>query len=379
MKKIKFNFKKQIIQDKEGNQIDLSKIKTIEDLKNAIIYKIEFPYCKNCGFYQMCPYKRNTSEETCMLLDKAIRRYIDMNIKSIDYNNSYYLEEFIKSCYYFVHMSNDFLNFLGIYTDDDWNKYFESRHSNINSLFSHKILVNLSKYIESNRMVKTDRIKKFIILVEGKSDKIIISSILKSLGTLGIDFDIKNSIRIVTIEGKSKLNKQESIKDYFERFKELETDYFLFVDEDAKIEVNKLISKNIVKKNQVYYFKKELEEEYPLKELILYLEDICPDVKGLFKSSTIKTQLKRKRLKDIFKEIANQNSKTFDINKNGIKTKLAEIFSKEISNELEKSIIDSSGCQRGDWIPKSKRYNRLVERVRPLANKINKISTNFYV
>ena len=150
MKKIKFNFKKQIIQDKEGNQIDLSKIKTIEDLKNAIIYEIEFPYCKNCGFYQMCPYKCNTSEETCMLLDKAMRRYIDMNIKSIDYNNSYYLEEFIKSCYYFVHMSNDFLNLLGIYTDDDWNKYFESRHPNMNSLFSHKILVNLSKYIESS-------------------------------------------------------------------------------------------------------------------------------------------------------------------------------------------------------------------------------------
>jgi len=377
--KIKFNFKKQIIQDKEGNQIDLSKIKTTEDLKNAIIYEIEFPYCKNCGFYSMCPYKCNTKEYTCMLLDKVVRRYIDMNIKSIDYNNSYYMEEFIKSCYYFAHMSNDFLNLLGIYTDDYWNRNLESRHSSMNSLFAHKVLVGLSKYIETNRNVNVNRIKKFIILVEGECDRIIISSVLKSLGVLGIDFDIKNSIRIVSLEGKDKLRKKESIKDYFKRFRELETDYFLFIDEDAKKEARELITAGIIKKGQIYYFRRELEEEYPLKELIQNLEEICPETKGLFKISDIKSQINRERLKNILKKIANNDSKHFDITKNSVKTELAKRFSKKISEELERSVIDSSGCHRGDWTPKSKNYKRLVERIRPLANKINKISTDFYV
>lgn len=373
---IKFDFEEMIIQDKEGNQIDLSKVKTLEDLKNAIIYEIEFPYCKNCGFYSMCPYKRNTSEDTCALLDDAIRRYIDMNIKSIDYKNSYFVEEFIKSCYYFAHMSKDFLDLIGIYTDDYWNNSFESMHASMNSIFSHKILINLSKYLDSVRKTEIRRIKKFIILVEGKSDKIILSSVLKSLGVLGIDFDIKNSIRVYELEGKGKLKKKESVKDYFRRFKENETDYFLFLDKDCQIEIEDLIRSEIVKKENVFYFERELEEEYPIKKLIEKIEELEPELKGIFKINKIKEELKSKRLKEILSSIANNKNKHFNLN--NLKIELSKIISKEVSEELEKSII-AGGVHRGDLKPKSETYQKLVEKIRPLAEKIKKISTDYYV
>jgi len=374
---LKFEFKEMIIQDKEGNQIDLSKIKTLEDLKNAIIYEIEFPYCKNCGFYSMCPYKKDTSEGTCALLDPAIRRYIDMNIKSIDYTNSYYLEEFIKSCYYFAHMSKDFLDLIGIYTDDHLNYFFEGTHASMNSLFSHKILINLSKYLDSTRKTGLDRIKKFIILVEGKSDKIILKSILKSLRVLGIDFDIKNSIRFYVLEGKGRITKRDSIKDYFKRFKENGTEHFLFMDKDSEGNIQDLIREGLVEGNHVFYFENELEEEYNLDGLIKNIEKLDDSFKGVFTKNEILKKLKEdKNLKDSLTEIAKNKRKSFDLD--NFKTRLAELFAKQISEELEKSTIINR-VHRGDINPKSKNHEQLVERIRPFANMINKISQDFYV
>src|SRR3989344_1070825 len=375
-KEIKFNFEDIIIQDKEGNQIDLSKVKTLEDLKNAIIYEIEFPYCKNCGFYSMCLYKRNTSEGTCAFLDEVIRRYIDMNIKSIDYKNSYFMEEFIKSCYYFAHMSKDFLDLIGIYTDNYFNSNLESMHTNMNSLFSHKILINLSKYLDSIRKIDFKKIKKFIILVEGESDKIILSSILNSLGVLGIHFDIKNSVRFYVLEGKDRLKKKDSIKDYFKRFRETETEYFLFLDKDSEEDVNDLIREGIVNQSYIFYFERELEEEYPIKKLVKAIEEIKPDLKGIFKERIILTKLKEKKLKEILSGEAYNQSKSFNLD--DIKVELSKRISKETSEELEKSII-VGGVHMGNLKPKSKTYKKLVEKIRPLAEKINKLSTDYYI
>jgi len=223
---MEFNFEEMIIKDQFGNQIDLSKVKNLDDLKNAIIYEIEFPYCKNCGFYSQCNYK--SRGDNCALLEDAMRRYIDMNIKTINHQNGYDISEFIKSCYNLVHMFKGCLDFLGIYSDDELSEYFESGHSRANSLWGHKILINLSKYLESIRKVRLDKLKKFAIIVEGESDEIILKSVLKSLRVLGIDFDIKNSIKFYILGGKSGA-KKDRIKNHLKRFKEL------FLDKDSLV------------------------------------------------------------------------------------------------------------------------------------------------
>ena len=74
--------------------------------------------------------------------------------------------------------------------------------------------------------------------------------------------------------------------------------------------------------------------------------------------------------------IANNKRKSFGLNK--FKVNLAKLISKEVSEELEKSII-VEGVHRGGLTPKSKKYNKLVKKIKPLADKIEKISKDFYV
>ncbi len=364
------------IQNSEGSIVDLGNVKTLEELKRKIIDEIEFPYCKNCGFHPKCPIPENQKYDNCKLLEEVISRYIDMNIKSINYKNKYSLIEFVRSCYYFAHMSKDFLDLIGIYTDDHWNWFFESDHPHMNSLFSHKILIKLSKYIDSIRNVETRRLKKFSILVEGESDEIILKSILKSLSVLGIDFDIKNSVKFFILDSKYRA-KKDRIRSHLNRFRELDSEYFIFLDKDADEITTELIKEGLINKDSVFFFEKELEEEYPMDELITKIESIKPKLKGVFDIDNVKLELKNKALKKILSDTAYNKGKSFKLD--DIKIQLAKEFSENISKELEKSIIDNTGCHRGDWTPKSKKYNKIVERIRPLADKIKKISTDYFV
>ncbi|MBC8500225.1 MAG: hypothetical protein H8D38_00480 [DPANN group archaeon] len=364
------------IQNSEGNIVDLGDVKNLEELKRKIIDEIEFPYCKNCGFHPKCPIPENEKYDNCKLLEGVINRYIDMNIKSISYKNKYSLVEFVRSCYYFAHMSKDFLDLIGIYTDDHWNWFFESDHPHMNSLFSHKILIKLSKYIDSIRNVETRRLKKFSILVEGESDEIILKSILKSLGVLGIDFDIKNSVKFFILESKDRA-KKDKIRSHLKRFRELDSEYFMFLDKDAEEIVNELIKEGLINKETVFFFENELEEEYPLNELIIKIESIKPELKDIFDIEDIKKELKNKPLKKILSDVAYKQNKSFNLD--GVKIQLAKLFSEDISKELGESIIDDTGCHRGDWTPKSKNYSQIVEKIRPLVDKIKKISTAYFV
>lgn len=358
-----------------GDIVDFGNVKTTDDLKEQIRY-LGFPYCKNCGFYKQCNYK--SKNDDCGLLSEVLSNYIEMNIKSTKYKNSYDLENFIKSCFYIIHLFKDFLDWMGIYSDKELNLYLESDHPHMNSLFSHKTLIKLSKYLESVRNINPRRIKKFAVLVEGPSDKIILSKTLNGLGVLGIDFDIKNSVKIVTLDSNSRA-KKDAIKSHLRRFKELDCDYFLVLDGDAKAYADELIRANLIEKDHVLIFEKEIEDEYPLEKVIEVIEQICPQLKGKFNKDEVlnKINSKNKSIKEILESYAHEKGFSFVFN--DIKVKLAEKISQEITNELENSRKDPSGCIHGDWKPTSSTYEQLVEKIKPLAEKINDISKNYFV
>lgn len=359
------------VRNSEGKLINLGDVKNLDELKRKIISEIDFPYCKNCGFDPKCPYPGNEKyDDNCKLLEEVINRYIDMNIKSIDYKNKYSLVEFVLSCYYFAHMSKDFLDLLGLYTDDHWNRYFEGEHPNMNSLFAHRVLIKLSKYLDTIRNINHRRLKIFSILVEGKSDEIILKAILKSLGVLGIDFEIKNSVTFFTLDSKSRA-KKDKIESHLKRFRELDSEYFLFLDKDAEDITQELIKNGLVDKENIFLFETELEEEYPIEKLIKKIEELKPELKGVFEINQINEEVKSKKLKKILNDIAHIKDKSFNLD--DVKVELATFFASEISKELE------TGCHRGDCVKKSKNFSKIVERTRPLANKIKKISTDYFV
>jgi hypothetical protein len=359
----------------DGEIVDFGDVKTTDDLKEKIRW-LGFPYCKNCGFYKQCNYK--SRDDDCGLLLEVLSNYIDMNIKSTKYKNSYDLENFIKSCFYIVHLFKDFLDWMGIYSDKELNLYLESDHPHMNSLFSHNTLIKLSKYLESVRNINPRRIKKFAVLVEGPSDKIILSKTLRGLDVLGIDFDIKNSVKIVTLDSNSRA-KKDAIKSHLRRFRELDCDYFLILDGDAKSHSEELIRENLIDENHVLVFDKDIEDEYPLDKVIEFIEKISPHLKNKFDKDKVLDEIntKNKSIKEALESYAHENSFSFVFN--DLKMKLAEKISEEVLKELEDSQKDSSGCIHGDWKPTSSTYEKLVEGIRPLAKEINKISKDFFV
>ncbi len=178
------------------------------------------------------------------------------------------------------------------------------------------------------------------------------------------------------MDSKSRV-KKDKIKPHLKRFRELDSEYFLFLDKDSKNTVDELIKEGLISQENVFFFENELEEEYPLEKLISEIESFKPELKDIFEVSDVKKELKSKPLKKVLSDIAYRENKSFNLD--DVKIKLAKSFSDNISKELENSIIDKNGTHRGDWKPKSKNYSQIVERIRPLADKIKKISTDYFV
>ena len=71
----------------EGDGVDFSKVKTVEQLKETIVYNYVV-LCRNCASESFCKFY-DSSEPPCSILEKVVHNYIDMNIKSIAENLLY--------------------------------------------------------------------------------------------------------------------------------------------------------------------------------------------------------------------------------------------------------------------------------------------------
>ena len=184
----------------DGERVDFSGVKTTEQLKKVIIQNY-VPLCRKCSAASFCKF-HNPNAPPCPILEKVVVNYVDMNIKSIHADVRYNLEEFIKSTVLLVRIFMNFENWRGIYVNEYFNWYFESVHPTLNSTYVHELLIDIGKFIRSYRVVNVDRLKRFVILVEGNSEFFALPPILDKLGVMGINFDIKNSVRFVNLEAK---------------------------------------------------------------------------------------------------------------------------------------------------------------------------------
>ncbi len=157
-----------------------------------------------------------------------------MNINAVNTENNYALVEFIKSVVCLIRIFNTFENWKGVYTDKYFNWYFESSHPSINSNYAHSLLVDLSQFIRAYRVVNVNRLKKFVVLVEGDSEYESLPKILSALGVIGIESGVKNSVRFVNLKGKDTIQKNR-IRDILTKYREEEVSYFLVLDNDANV------------------------------------------------------------------------------------------------------------------------------------------------
>jgi Glu-tRNA(Gln) amidotransferase subunit E-like FAD-binding protein len=157
-----------------------------------------------------------------------------MNVKSVKTANQHDLAEFIRSIILLAEIFSNFENWRGTYVNEWFNWYFESAHPTLNSIFAFDLLVKISRYVSAYRVVETERVKKFVVFVEGDSEFVALPPIFTALGMTGIDFSMKNSVRFINLEGKDRLQR-DKIRINLAKFREDEISYFLIFDNDLNV------------------------------------------------------------------------------------------------------------------------------------------------
>jgi hypothetical protein len=200
-----------------GSKVDFSEVETVEQLKETIVNNYVV-LCRKCASERFCKF-HDASEPPCPILEKVVHNYVDMNIRSVKTVNQHDLTEFIRSIILLIQIFNQFENWRGTYVDEWFNWYFESVHPRLNSIYAFDLLVKISRYVSAYRVVEIERVKRFVIFVEGDSEFVALPSIFKALGVTGIDFGIKNSVRFINLEGKDSVQK-DRIRINLAKFKE---------------------------------------------------------------------------------------------------------------------------------------------------------------
>jgi hypothetical protein len=356
--------------------VDFSEVKTVEQLKEKIIVNYVV-LCRKCASEDFCKFYDH-SQPPCPILERVVHNYIDMNIKSIDTENQHSLAEFIKSVIFLTLIFYRFENWRGIYVDEYFNWYFESIHPFLNSSYAHKLLVDISEFVNAYRIVKTDRVKKFIVFVEGDSEFKALPPIFSALGVSGIDSSLKNSVEFINLEGKDRIQR-DKIKTNLIKFREEGVSYFLILDNDSNVEqyIEDLKREGLIEDNHYLIWENRFEDNFG-EEAIL---KILREEDAVFSKIDI-DELKgyNSTKNDIGKSIEHLlKDKGIDLKFSDYKVRIAGRLSKWICREIERSMRGNHGGYDGSRNPTSKSFPDFVEKLREFTDEMKKISSEFHV
>lgn len=284
----------------EGEFVDFSDVTTIEELKKKIMYNY-VTVCRKCSAITFCKFY-DEREPPCRVLELLVSNYIDFNIKNINTENYYHMEDFIRSLILLIKFSSSSINWIGGYTDRDLCIFFKGYHSRINSIFPNEILVSLSQYLQSNRYVEVDRIKEFVIILEGDSEEIALPLIFSKLGlytTTGTSF--LYNLRYINIKGKDRL-KLDKIRMILKQFREKDIEYFIIVDNDSGVSryINDLVKEGLIIRKHCLIWRNKFEDNFD-EEVVL---NCLQEIDDVFDNITL-TELitENNKIKDIEKTI----------------------------------------------------------------------------
>lgn len=362
----------------EWETVDFSEVENIEQLKNKIICNYVV-LCRKCASSSFCKFY-DSKEPPCPILVKIVHNFIDMNIKSIDIQSRYDLIEFIKSTILITQIINHFENWKGMYVDEWYNSYFEGRHPRINSLYCYDLLADLSKFARAYRVVKTDRYKTFIILVEGDSEFEALPPIFNELGVGGIYFGGNNKVIFKNLRGKDTLQK-EKIRLVLTRYREEDTDYFLILDNDVKVKeyIEDLKREKLIEDNHYLIWENKFEDNFSeeailkaLGEEVEWIKDKV-DIKILKKRNSLKKDI-GKSIEYILKE------EKIDFNFDEYKVKISKRLAEQVCSEIKESVrVGGSSYDYLTLTPTSKNFPDFVEKLRKIKEEINRITSEYHV
>jgi hypothetical protein len=361
----------------EGDRVDFSKVKTVEQLKETIINNYVV-LCRNCASESFCKFY-DSSEPPCPILEKVVHNYIDMNIKSIDTGNQHSLSRFIESVILLTKIFSRFENWRGSYVDEGFNWYFEGFHPTLNSIYALNLLVEISEFVRAYEVVKTDRVKKFIVFVEGNSEFAALPPIFEALWVLGIKYDIKNSVKFINLEGKDRVQR-DKIKTILVKLSEEEVSYFLILDNDQNVKhyIEDLKREGLIEESHYLIWESKFEDNFGEEAILKVFREEASELFDKIDIDELKQYNSTKN--DIGMSIEHLlREKGIKLRFNDYKLKIAKRISEWICKEINESMQISSGTHNGGRTPTSKSFPDFVRKIRMITEEIKRISSEFHV
>lgn len=366
-----------LVNQEDGSQVDFSNVTTVDELKDCIISNYVV-LCRKCASQKFCPFYE-ASEPPCQVLVKVVTNFIDMNIKSANVENRHYLTEFIKSIIYLCEIFYTFHNWRGVFVDDFFNWYYGSSHPWLNSFYAHNLLVNISKFVDSYRNVKTDRIKKYVIFVEGNSEFEALPPIFSAMGVLGITSEIRNSVRFINLEGKDRIQK-DKIKMNLEKFKEDDVSYFLIIDNDSNVKdyIEDIKREGLLEDNQYTIWDNKFEDNFSEEVILEILKEVEKDIADQIDlDEYIKYNREKSDLAKSIEHLLKDKGIAFTFN--DYKIEIAKRISERICSEIDESMRGESGGYDGGRTPTSKSFPEFINKIRKITEEIIRISEEYHV
>lgn len=361
----------------EGDEVSFIGAETVDQLEKIIIDNY-ISLCRKCAAMSFCSF-HVPEKIPCPLLVKVIHNYIKVNIKSVETENRYVLAEFIKTIILLIRVFENFQQWLGIYSEDLYNQYYESRHPSINLAFAHDLLVDLAKFSRAYRGVELDRAKEFVILVEGPSEFKALPPILSALGVTGIGYRSKNSVKFIDLKGKDSIQK-ENVRNILLKYREEGVTYFLILDNDEGVEryIVDLKRENLIQDGHYLIWQGRFEDNFGEEAILKLLKEELPAISDKIDLNELKRINATK--KDVAKSIEFlARNKGIELNFDDYKVKIADKLSKWICREIEESREISPATYDFSLTPKSKSFPAFVERLRTIADEMKKISSEYHV
>lgn len=366
----------------EGELVDFSRVDTVEQLKETIINNY-VTLCRKCASESFCKFYDH-SEPPCPILKRCVNNYVDMNVKSINTENQYNLSEFIKSVILLTRIFNTFENWRGIYVDEIFNWYFESMHPSLNLTNAHNLLVEISKFIRAYRVVKIDRLKKFVVFVEGDTEYEALPRIFDALGVLGIGFKIKNSVDFINLEGKDRF-KRDKIGTILRKLREDGVTYFLILDNDQNVKgyIEDLKKERLIEDTHCLIWRNKFEDNFGEEFIVNALKEEVPEIFNKINISKFAEELRvynsgRRDIGRSVEYLLREEGATGFCFKD-YKVRIAKKAAELVCREIDESQQTSPGTHDRFQIPTSRSFPEFVEKLRKLAEEMKRASSEFHV
>jgi hypothetical protein len=242
------------------NSIKLNDSYSEEEITTLMIENwIGYFECHKCGKWDYCKYAQKhpsnpdrSIDIQCGIAIDFITNFINTTFSLIEDLNEYQKQAYINSAYYLTEFVINTEQVIGRFTNKEHIEWRQEYAPSLYGITTNYVDEYLKKAQKEMKNVPFFNSKRSVLFVEGDSEKIFADSFL--------------DIEVVNYGGESGIT-YTKIEYTIKQYQEKGYKVYIQADKDGKTEnqrINKLISKNLVEKENIFCFNHDYETSIPI-------------------------------------------------------------------------------------------------------------------